>query len=329
MVSWYTLQGWDQAEKLEWGAQWAAEDKLVTFAPGTVGASIQRAAEKIGSPALVHGQALDQACEVCEGNEAGPQCKGADDGMGDVSEISDSEGEGEADPGSVAPPEKASDDHTISVPFKALSVSYSTTTTSSKSSSKARWKMKTAGMKTGHGRKWCEKCSAVHHYRTSCGECKGELDAKGTATPPLPPPSAAATSELRRKRAREGEKVTASRAPFAAATCLFWQSNRPRRPPDYSGFETAPPKPAPRVAKAKKFMFSSLPDELDARSLTPLLGASASADHKNGMCSLPEELGACPKSLPPAEIEVFFNRAQKMLLKEVCALRCPTALQLT
>jgi len=99
--------GWDQAEKLEWGAQWAAEDKLVTFAPGTVGASIQRAAEKIGSPALDH---LDQACEFCEGNEAGPQCKG--------SEISDSEGEGEADPGSVAPPEKASDDHMISVPVR-------------------------------------------------------------------------------------------------------------------------------------------------------------------------------------------------------------------
>ena len=262
--------GWDQAEKLEWGAQWAAEDKLVTFAPGTVGASIQRAAEKIGSPALDH---LDQACEFCEGNEAGPQCKG--------SEISDSEGEGEADPGSVAPPEKASDDHMISVPvrpggqseemqrvgmrpkckfclrsfisqhavdvhltrnqvcrrqnqarkmkrkidsFKALSVSYSTTTTSSKSSSKARWKMKTAGMKTGHGRKWCIKCSAVHHYKTSCGKCKGELDAKGAATPPLPPPSAAATSELRRKRAREGEKVTASPAPFAAATSELRQS---------------------------------------------------------------------------------------------------------
>ena len=67
MVSWYTLQGWDQAEKLEWGAQWAAEDKLVTFAPGTVGASIQRAAEKIGSPALVH---LDQACEFCEGKRS-------------------------------------------------------------------------------------------------------------------------------------------------------------------------------------------------------------------------------------------------------------------
>jgi hypothetical protein len=84
--------------------------------------------------------------------------------------------------------------------------------------------MKTAGMKTGHGRKWCIKCSAVHHYKTSCGKCKGELDAKGAATPPLPPPSAAATSELRRKRAREGEKVTASPAPFAAATSELRQS---------------------------------------------------------------------------------------------------------
>ena len=100
---------------------------------------------------------------------------------------------------------------------------------------------------------------------------------------------------------------------------LFCQSDRPRRPPDYFSFETAPPKPAPRVAKAK----------LDARSLNPPLGASASAELKNGACSLPEQLGACPKSLPPAEIEVFYNRAQRMLLKEVFALRCPTALQLT
>ena len=42
-----------------------------------------------------------------------------------------------------------------------------------------------------------------------------------------------------------------------------------------------------------------------------------------------EEETECPKSLPPAKIEFFFNRAHKMLLKEVCALRCPTALQLT
>jgi len=74
-------EGWNQAEKLEWGAQWAAEDKLVNFAPGTMGGggggpSIQRAVEKIGSPALIH---LDQACEFCRGNEAELQCKGADD----------------------------------------------------------------------------------------------------------------------------------------------------------------------------------------------------------------------------------------------------------
>jgi hypothetical protein len=99
---------------------------------------------------------------------------------------------------------------------------------------------------------------------------------------------------------------------------LFCQSDRQRRPPEYFSFETAPPKPAPRVAKAKKGMYSSHERELDARSLTPPPCASASA-----------ELGACPKSLPPAEIEVFYNRAQRMLLKEVCALRCPTALQLT
>jgi hypothetical protein len=218
--------GWDyQAEKLEWGAQWAAEDKLVTFAPGTVeggggSPSIQRAVEKIGSPALIH---LNQACEFCEGNEAELHCKGADDGMGDLSEISDSEGEGhsarenEVDPASVAPPEKPSEYlKTISAPLKALSDSSSsssssttTTTTSSKSSSKSRWKMKTTGIKAGHGRKWCEKCSAVHHYKRSCWKCAGEVDGKVTATSPLPPPSAAATSELRRKRAREGEKVTA------------------------------------------------------------------------------------------------------------------------
>jgi hypothetical protein len=217
--------GWDyQAEKLEWGAQWATEDKLVTFAPGTVGGgggapSIQRAVEKIGSPALIH---LNQACEFCEGNEAEPQCKGADDGMGDLSEISDSEGEvhsareNEVAPRSVAPPEKPSEYlKTISAPLKALRRSHSFSsfsTTSSKSSSKARWKVKTAGIKAGHGRKWCEKCSAVHHYKTSCWKCAGEVEAKVTATPPLPPPSAAATSELRRKRAREGEKVTASPA---------------------------------------------------------------------------------------------------------------------
>jgi hypothetical protein len=70
-------------------------------------------------------------------------------------------------------------------------------------------------------------------------------------------------------------------------------------------------------------MYSSQERDLDARSLT-----SASAEPKNGMCSLPERLGACPKCLPLAEIELFYNRAQRMLLKQVCALRCPTALLL-